>query len=204
MSTRPKVPRPLLLGFAAFLLVIGYLVAASLVSPRVAEFTPTPVGARPSGGPGPDTVTIDAADTERWRFYSFRRGVVSPPDTADWDLGFRRYHVIASGAVADLGPLTKAHPSSTGGAAAAGASFEGGAVAAAYIFMKTTFARDTVNPALAHWYRYGFVTHLLRPNGHVFVLRTRSGARARLEFLGYYCPGTKPGCPTFRWAWLTP
>ncbi len=187
VEQRTKPPLPLLLGFGAFLVVIGYLVTASLVSPKVAEFSPTVPGVGPSGGPGPDTVTIDAGDEAQWRFYSFRRGIVSPPDTADWDLGFRRYHVIASGAVADAGANT---------------TFEGVAAAAASPFMKTRFARDTVNPALAHWYRYGFVTHLLRPNGHLFVVQTRSGARAKLEFLSYYCPGSQPGCPTFRWAWV--
>ena len=59
----------------------------------------------------------------------------------------------------------------------------------------------TVNAALAHWYSYGFVTHLLRPNGHVFMVKTRGGARAKVEFLSYYCPGSQPGCLTFRWAW---
>ncbi len=189
VDQRTKPPLPLLLGFGAFLLVIGYLVAASLVKPKVAAFAPTPPGTRPSGGPGPDTVTIDAGDTQRWRFYSLRRGLVSPPDTADWDLGFRRYHVIASGSVADAGANT---------------SFEGGAVAAASGFSQTAFARDTANPVLAHWYRYGFVTHLLQPNGHVYVVRTHSGAQAKLQFLSYYCPGTEPGCLTFRWAWLAP
>jgi hypothetical protein len=154
---RTRPPLPLLLGFAAFLAVIGYLIAASMVKPRVAEFSPTLPGVVPAGGPGPDTVTIDATDEARWRFYSFTRGVLDPPDTAAWDLGFRRYHVIAWG---------------------------------------------TVSPSLAHWYKYGFVTHLLTPDGRVFMVETRGGTRARMEFLSYYCPGSQPGCLTFRWAWM--
>jgi hypothetical protein len=180
-----------LLGFAAFLAVIGYLIAASMVKPRLAEFSPTPPGTAPGAGPGPDTVTIDATDESQWRFYSFTRGVLSPPDTAGSDLGFRRYHVIASGSAADLGLPAP-------GGRSASPSLGGGAVAAA-----TVFARDSVNPALAHWYQYGFLTHLLRPDGHVFLVETRGGARARMEFLSYYCPGSQPGCLTFRWAWVS-
>lgn len=218
-----RPPLPLLLGFAAFLTAIVVIVAASLVPRKVTEFAPTPPGA-PSGGPGPDTVTMDAADEGHWRFYSFRRGVLSPPDTADWDLGFRRHHVIASGSVADAGANpsfeavaaagvadASANTSFEGGVAAARVananaipSSEGGVAAAVSAFMKTEFAADTLNPALAHWYRYSFVTHLLRPNGHVFLVRARSGALVKLEFLGYYCPGTRAGCPTFRWDWLAP
>jgi len=183
-----RPPLPLVFGFAAFLAVIAILIAMSLVRPSVPEFAPTQAGVRPAGGPGPDTVTIDARDPVQWRFYSLLRGVISPPDSADWDLGFRRFHVITSGTAADAGPTT----------------FEGVTEGAASIFTPTVFARDTVNAALSRWYRYGFVTHLLRPNGHVYLVRTRAGPSIKLEFLSYYCPGAEPGCLTFRWAALGP
>jgi hypothetical protein len=185
----PRPPLPLILGFAAFLIVIAVLIGASLVRPEKVEFAPTPTGVVPRGGPGPDTVTLDTRDPARWQFYSFRRGAIGPPDTADWDLAFRRYHAITSGEAADAGANT---------------SFEGVVAAAAFVFMKTEFARDTVNAALSRWYRYGFVTHLLRPNGHVYLVRTRWGPHIKLEFLSYYCPGGQPGCLTFRWAALGP
>ena len=183
-----RPPLPLILGFAAFLVVITFLIGASLVRPKVAEFAPTPAGVRPSAGPGPDTVTIDTRDPARWRFYSLRRGAISPPDTGDWDLAFRRYHAITSGSAADAGAV----------------AFEEATTAPAADFTETVFARDTLNPALSRWYRYGFVTHLLRPNGHVFLVRTRSLGPIKLEFLSYYCPGGRPGCLTFRWAPLGP
>ncbi|MBI2404303.1 MAG: HmuY family protein [Gemmatimonadetes bacterium] len=183
-----RAPIALLLGFAAFVVVLGYLIAASVVRPDVAEFAPTPPGLRPSGRPGPDTVTIDARDPARWQFYSLRRGAISSPDTADWDLAFRRFHVITSGSAADAGEVIFEQPRDT----------------ATAIFTETVFARDTVHPALSRWYRYGVVTHLLRPNGHVFLVRTRWAARIKLEFLSYYCPGAQPGCLTFRWAPLGP
>ena len=182
-----RPPLPLILGFAAFVVVIAVIVGASLVRPEKAEFEPTPAGVRPRGGPGPDTVTLDTRDPARWQFYSLERGAINPPDTADWDLAFRRYHAITSGSAADAG---------------ADISFEGVAAAAAFVFTETEFARDTVNAVLSRWYRYRFVTHLLRPNGHIYLVRTRSGARIKLEFLSYYCPGGQPGCLTFRWATL--
>jgi hypothetical protein len=182
-----RPPLLLILGFAAFLVVIAAIIGASLIRPEKLEFAPTPAGVIPKGGPGPDTVTLDTRDPARWAFYSLRRGAISPPDTADWDLGFRRYHAITSGEAADAG---------------ADSSFEGRVAAAGFVFMKTEFARDTVNAALSRWYRYGFVTHLLRPNGHVYLVHTRSGARIKLEFLSYYCTGGQPGCLTFRWAAL--
>ncbi len=187
-ETRSRPPLPLLLGFATFVLVLSYLIVASLVRPEVAEFTPTPRGVQPSGGPGPDTVTLDARDLARWQFYSLRRGAISPPDTADWDLAVRRYHAITSGSAADAGAVT----------------FEQAREVATAAFLETVFARDTVQPALSRWYRYGWVTHLLRPNGHVFLVRTRSVGPIKLEFLSYYCPGSQPGCLTFRWAPLGP
>ena len=185
--TTQRPPLPLIFGFAAFLVVIAAIVGASLVRPQKLEFAPTPPGAWPSGGPGPDTVTLDTRDPSRWQFYSVKRGAISPPDTADWDLAFRRYHAITSGSAADAGT---------------NASFEGAAEPAASVFTETVFARDTINAALSRWYRYGFVTHLLRPNGHIFLVQTRGGARIKLEFLSYYCPGGQPGCLTFRWATL--
>ncbi len=59
----------------------------------------------------------------------------------------------------------------------------------------------TVTPAFAHWYRYDFFAHLLRPPpaGTVYVVHTRSGRSANLEILSYYCPGPEAGCLTFRY-----
>jgi len=183
-----RPPLVLLLAFAAFLAVIAYLVAAGLVRPTVAEFVPTPPGVRPLDRPGPDTVTVDARSETQWQFFSVARGVLTAGDTAAWDLAFRRFHVISRGLAADAGP---AKPSAPAGA--------GTLDLPAKRFAPTVFARDTVNPVLARWYRYSVLTHLLRPNGHVYLIETRSGQRVALEFLSYYCPGAKPGCVTFRW-----
>jgi hypothetical protein len=51
---------------------------------------------------------------------------------------------------------------------------------------------------LPRWYRYDFLSHLLRPTGLTYDLRTDEGA-VTLEVLGYYCPGPTAGCLTFRY-----
>lgn len=188
---RGRPPLVLILAFAAFLAVMASLVAAGLVRPKVAEFVPTPPGIRPLNPLGPDTVTVDARSETHWQFFSVARGLLTPPDTAGWDLGFRRFHVITWGPAADAGPAGPAKARARAGGPAPDVPPER--------FAATVFARDTTNPALAHWYRYNLLTHLLRPNGHVYLIETRSGGRIALEFLSYYCPGAKPGCLTFRW-----
>ncbi|OGU10107.1 MAG: hypothetical protein A2W29_05995 [Gemmatimonadetes bacterium RBG_16_66_8] len=67
--------------------------------------------------------------------------------------------------------------------------------------MATVAGRDTANAAIARWYRYSFITHLLSPGDRVYVVRTVSGRFAKIQFLGYYCPGTAPGCVTVRYAY---
>ncbi|MFQ5551232.1 MAG: HmuY family protein, partial [Gemmatimonadales bacterium] len=51
------------------------------------------------------------------------------------------------------------------------------------------------------WYRYSMITHLLKPSGAVFVVRTTQGNYAKLELLSYYCTEMRPGCITLRYAY---
>jgi hypothetical protein len=134
-----------------------------------------------------DTVTFDARSGEEWRFFDLDRGtLLVPPDTAGWDLAARRFRVIGATVAIDLGKV---------GFADARRVPEGAWVA-------TDWGRDTVNAALDRWYRYGFLSHLLRPKGHVYAVRTSDGGWAKLEFLSYYCPGPEAGCVTVRYAGL--
>jgi len=182
-----RAPALLIGGFVVFVAVLIALVAASLARRRVAEFEPSPtVTATTAETFTLDTVTVDARDPAAWRFVSFRRGGVLPAgDTAGWDLAFRRFQVIASGAIADAGPVAfeQVHQAPAGG------------------YVTTHTGRDTVNAAIARWYRYSFVTHLLHPLNRVYVVRTTAQRYAKLEFLGYYCHGTAPGCVTVRYAY---
>jgi hypothetical protein len=174
------------LAFAAFLVL---LLAQSLTPKRVATFTPSQPGADGSwhrSAPGAvDTVTVDARDEDAWRFVDLDRGaLLARPDTAGWDVAIRRFRIIVGDAVADLGPV----------------AFNGVAAAPELGYVRTRFANDTTNAAIAHWYRYGFLSHVLRPSGRVYVVRTDAGSYAKLEILSYYCPGPVAGCLTFRYA----
>src|SRR5688572_3938019 len=104
-QSRP--PLALVGGFALFIFVTGYLVVSSVTKRSVPTFEPSPRGTA-SSAPGPrhdDTLTVDASDSKVWQYVDFDRGgVVPPPDTAGWDLAVRRYIVIASEAIADVGP----------------------------------------------------------------------------------------------------
>src|SRR5688500_4956285 len=100
VTRRAQAPLPLLIGFALFLAAVGYLVASSLSRRSVPTYTPT-VTALPRDGRGSmdslaiDTLTVDARDSRVWRFVDLTRGaVVTPPDTAEWELAIRRHHVI--------------------------------------------------------------------------------------------------------------
>lgn len=191
--------------FAAAVIVLLALAAVALVlfvvnRPEPPAWVPTPAGAL--GDPdaaGARVTTVDASSPDQWRFFSFERGVL-PARAAglDWDLAFRRFHIIANGgegfagrgAIADLGAV----PFDSIGFVPDGA------------FIPTEIARrDSVNRAIERWYRYGFTSHLLTPLGNTYLVRPADGGPPlKLEVLGYYCPRATPGCVTFRWARLTP
>jgi heme-binding HmuY-like protein len=166
------------------------LVALSLQAPAVPTYPPTPAAARDAGRTlvGPILYTVDARAPDAWQYFSFRLGsVIVSPGPRDWDLAFRRYSIVAGDGVGilDLGETrlddVRAVPA-TGYVANEGRA-------------------EPRNPAIASWYRYGFFSHVLTPKPHVWAVRTADGRYAKLEMLGYYCPGGQPGCPTFRYVY---
>jgi hypothetical protein len=180
--------RVLLGGFSVFVVIMGFLLVPSFVRTEVPAYLPTtPNDSAPPAGPSGvviDTVTIDAGSEERWRFFDFERGVVGdPPDTAGWDLAFKRFHVIPSGGMINLGL----------------AAFDSVTTVPDSGYVATAFGRDTVNAVTARWYRYSFFSHLLSPLGDAYAIRTRTGRYAKMEIISYYCPGPTPGCLTFRY-----
>jgi hypothetical protein len=181
-----SAPLPLLLGFALFVAGLLYMVTASLARRDAPVFTPsalTRVRASSWTRTG-DTLTLDATDGGRWRRASLTLGrALEGVDTAQWEVGARRYRLTVAGAVADLGtvPFDRVQ---LGPAARFVASRPG----------------EIENEAVRHWYRYSLVTHLLTPNDHVYALRTRAGRLWKLQLLGYYCPRLTPGCLTLRYA----
>ncbi|MGH7675486.1 MAG: HmuY family protein, partial [Gemmatimonadales bacterium] len=163
-----SVPLSVIVLTALFVAVLTSIVAASLARRRVAVYEPSavaPMAAAP--GLGGDTITIDARDEARWRFFGFARGALAPPDTASWDLAFRRFHVLVARSVADLGEVP----------------FEHVEVAPDSGYSATVLGRDSLNPVLARWYRYSMVSHLLEPKHRTYVVRTREGRYAKLQFV---------------------
>jgi hypothetical protein len=171
-------------------------VAVALRPPDDVVYAPT-VPAPREAGPGligPVLYTVDATDAERWRHFSFRLGsVVDDADPKGWDLAFRRYQIIVNGGagyqgqggVADLGAVpfaeVRALPS-TG-------------------YDVTETRPDPRTAAIASWYRYGFFSHVLTPKPHVWAVRTADARFAKMEMVAYYCPGSRPGCVTFRYVY---
>ena len=187
---RSRASTLLLGGFATFVLALGFLVASSLVKRSAPVFDPTPIGRVHSSPPsGVDTLTVDARDERLWRFVDLGRGVVMrSSDQSAWDLAIRRHDIGASGAIADAGKV----------------QFDAVRQAPAGTYIVTSGGRDTVNAAIRRWYLYGMLSHLLEPNGHVYVVRTRTGQHIKLEILSYYCTGMEAGCLTFRYATIPP
>jgi hypothetical protein len=170
-----------------FLAVIAYVVASSLVRPAVQTFEPAaPREPTPaSDSVVTDTVTVDATDANVWRFLDLdRRALLAIPDTAGWDIAFRRHSLITSGGAIDLG---------------ADVPYDDVVRAPAGPYISTVVGRDTTNSALERWYRYRLLTHVLESGAHVYAILTDQGRYAKLDILSYYCPGPRAGCPTVRY-----
>lgn len=184
---RTRATVMLLAGFAIFTVAIVYLIASSLGARTAPVYDPTPAGRARSAlaVSGVDTLTIDARDAHAWAFVRLADGaVLSAPDTVGWDLGVRRHHIITTGAIADLGV----------------AAFDSVTRAPRAGYVATRAGRDTSNAAINHWYAYGALSHLLKPNGHLYALQTREGRYFKMEVLSYYCRGLEGGCLTIRFA----
>jgi hypothetical protein len=166
------------------------LVALTLQAPAVPTYAPTSPQAREAGPSlvGPILYTVDATAPDVWRYFSFRLGsLVEAPGPRGWDLAFRRYSIIAGDGVGirDLGE----------------GRLEDVRTVPATGYVANESRGEPRNPAIASWYRYGFFSHVLSPKPHVWALRTADGRYAKLEMVGYYCLGARPGCPTFRYVY---
>jgi len=172
------------------------LIASSLRRPAIDSYPPTEAVPVPAGDTlvGPLVYTVDASDSERWRFFDFSRGSVVPnPEPGAWDLAFRRFHIVANGGrgfagkagIVDLGEVP----------------FDSVTTLPAAGYLPSRAARDTTHPATEDWYRYSMTSHILRPEPRTYAVRTAAGRFAKLEILSYYCPGAQPGCLTFRYVY---
>ena len=162
------------------------LVALTLRQPDVATYPVTNPAPRDAGRGlvGPVLYTVDATPADAWRHFSFRLGAVVD---GSGDLVFKRYAIVAGpgAGVRDLGKTR----------------FEEVRAVPADGYQANEGAAEPRNPAIASWYHYGFFTHVLTPKPHVWAVRTADGRYAKVELVGYYCPGPQPGCVTFRYAY---
>jgi len=103
------------------------------------------------------------------------------------DLAFKRYAIVAGpgAGIRDLGET----------------AFDAVRAVPADGYRGNEGAAEPRNPAIAAWYRYGFFTHVLTPRPHVWAVRTADARYAKLELVGYYCPGPQAGCVTFRYVY---
>jgi hypothetical protein len=178
------------------ILIAGALVLLTLQRPTPPMYAPSPAVPDSAGDRrvGPLVRTVDATASDRWTHFSFQAGaVVENPGPTDWDLAFRRFQVIANGGagffgeggILDLGEVPFDEVRSVPGAG----------------YVPTLARGDSVNAAIREWYDYSFLSHLLTPRPRVYAIRTADGRKAKLELLGYYCPGAQPGCVTFRYVY---
>ena len=179
----------------SLLLVAATLIVATLRRPEPPTFAPSPIVGHPAEARlvGPLIYTVDARRPDRWQFFSFSQGSVSTdPAPSEWDLGFRRFQVIVNGGEGFSG---------FGGVANLGAvPFDSIQMLPDQGYQGTRAARgDSIAAPLESWYTYSYFTHLLNPEANVYAVRTADGRYAKIRFLGYYCPGARPGCVTFEY-----
>lgn len=181
-----------------FLLLAGGLVATSLADRSPPTYAPTPFGARPEpDATGARQVTLDARSSERWTYFGFADGRVAAREFEGWDLAARRFRVVVNGG-AGLRGSARAARLAVGSLDSVRSAPDTG--------WRATESRagELRHPLLEDWYDYDFFSHVLRPRPEVYVIRTTEGEHVALRFLGYYCPGTKAGCVTFRYRPLAP
>jgi hypothetical protein len=177
----------------AFLTLLAVLfVVASLGRRSVVTFAPTTPHPIEVGIAklGPDTVTVDASGEQGWSFFDFSSGsVVEAPEPMEWDLAFLRHRIAANGGPGFVG---------NGGVLELGAvGFDSVSQVPVTGYVGASLAGDTASAAIVRWYDYNWTSHILAPRPTVWAVRTADGRYAKLEILGYYCPGALAGCMTF-------
>ena len=173
---------------AAFVLLVAALLIGSFTRPElpdVALTVPAPLAVGDTLV-GPVSYTLDASSTDRWRVFDFARNSVV--DSGDWDIAFRRFHLITApgGGIQDLGPIAFDSVREVPG--------EG-------YLANTAVGGDTTNPGVGKWYEYSMLTHLLMSKHHVYAVRTARGRYAKIEMVAYYCRDAGTACITFRYAY---
>jgi hypothetical protein len=198
MSRESPLPPWLVVAGSVFLLATLTLVVFSIRRdpPPGYPISALEPGPEPTGLTGERLVTIDARDPGRWaRLDLSRAALVEDGDPGSWDIAARRFRIVVNGGVGFDG--------NAGALRLPERTFESVSEAPAegFVTSQVTAGGDTIHSELDDWYRYGFFSHLLEPEDAVYVIRTADGRYARLEIVGYYCPGANPGCLTLRYVY---
>ncbi len=195
MTPTETTPVWLLVLGGLFVATVATIVVGSLRQPDPPVFGLSDLEPRvqPAQVSGPDTVTLDARNADRWTLLDLATGQIETTGNA-WDIGVRRHRLAVNGGDGFSGnagvirleiPFEQVFEAPTDG----------------YASSRVTPGGDTVSAVLDEWYSYDFFSHLLEPDPVTFVLRTADGRYAKLRILGYYCPGPEPGCMTIEYVY---
>lgn len=174
--------------------------------PPVGNFTVTPPNPMDVGNRlvGPVLYTLEARAAEQWTYFDFSRGsAVEVPHQfgIDWDLAFQRHKILANGgatnpkgmgAILNLGQVPFDEV-----VEAPAAGYVGDSIASI-----NPEAITTENLIIKAWYRYNFLTHILRPKPNIYVIRTADSKYVKLRIVSYYCDGGQAsGCFTIEYVY---
>jgi hypothetical protein len=162
------------------------------------------VSTEPVGGDAFNT-RVDASDDALWVYFSFASaGQVTPADatnSADWDLGFQRFHIISNGGVSGSGGATVAVLVDQTFDGVLEAPEDGYVADAADDDDSDTIANSAFEQGDG-WYAYDEMTNRLSPRPIVYVIRTARGADYKLSLVDYYDAAGSSGHPIFSWSEL--
>lgn len=151
-------------------------------------------------GGGVTRSTVDATSEEQWVYLDLESGqqldVADGTQSAAWDLGFRRTTIAIDGGISGPGGMEAVALEGVAFADVTEVPAEGWVTDAA------DGDDDDMEPdlALAGWYAYDFMTHVLTPLPLVYVVRTVEGNAYKLEVLDYYDEAGTSAVYTIRWA----
>ena len=192
----PGVPWVALIVVVALLIAAVLFVRSSFRSSELQWYPVSAVEPKEVGDSlaGPEIYTVDGR-ADRLTYFDFSRGSViqDDPDPLGWDLAFRRFTVLVNGGsglsgqggIRDLGEV----------------SFDSVTSVPADGYAVNDVMPELGNPAMAQWYDYSWTSHVLKPKGKVFAVRTANGRYGIFEILSYYCPGAQAGCITIRYVY---
>ncbi len=145
--------------------------------------------------------TVDATNSKIWVSLDLDTGQETRFEKDTWDLALSRFHIRARGGASGTGQV--------GVAVVTNAKFEEVTSVPNDLFLEdqpdgpdNNTDIDTVISTQAPWYAYNPMTHVLSPNGQVYVVRTDSKAFFKLSVESYYDAAGTPGIVKLRWARL--